>query len=216
MRTFSILMIVFLAAGCEKIKEGQDCSGLTDSCEEGFRCVDNVCTDCGAQGAVCCSIPAGPEVCDEPGTACSGGEFGYGVCDGDCGQIGLPCCGNDCFNGTCNLGECIDDGGGDDCHNPSGEPHKVFVIDAGCNSVIVNFQTTTPEKAEECRQALLADNVDVCPLDGAPQSKHFCGYSQFPPANSPTFEFCNEAWLDTCKETACDNCNWEEKPAPCE
>lgn len=220
MRFFYILAMASLVSACHYAKLDEAC-GLTTPCAEG-RCVDGICTACGGLDEVCCAEPGGSaEVCDG-NVACVGATYDYGTCHGDCGLEGGPCCdGSDCFDGsTCHLGKCTDLGGGTvdpECHDPSGQVHKVYVIDDLCNAQPITIQTKTEEKAEECRKALYTNDLEICPLDAYPQETHACGYSS--PATLPdsvTFLHCSTAQLKDCEQNTCVNCDtWIETPGDC-
>jgi hypothetical protein len=198
MRIFGTLMIVLMAAGCQPASLGEKCPGLT-TCAEGSRCFDGTCTACGAPGQICCSIAGGHEVCNG-NVACVGATYGFGQCQGECGQVGLPCCGNECYSGTCYLGSCTGGEAGDECYDPSGQPHTVYVIDSACASIQVNFSTKTPEQAEKCRQALVSNGVEVCALDQIPTAPPVCGSSELLKPDTYYFEHCSDAQLELCEK----------------
>jgi hypothetical protein len=211
MRNGFILAIAFLAAACPEVTEiGEPC-GTYSICAGDSRCIDGTCTECGGPGEACC--PEQGEECDIATMACVEDNEGFGVCDGECGKVGMECCVGDdpCpVSGTCQLGTCTALGVDDDCHDPNGQDHVVYVIDATCQAHPHHFQTATAGKAEECSQALLSNDVEVCPIGVEPDQTKTCS-SYLGSANSPhTFSHCSDAWFQACKSEVCFDCGWSD------
>jgi hypothetical protein len=214
----SLLHILLSLAGYGVLGCGSDPEGAgslghvcyhawpNSGCDEGLKCVDDVCTECGKAGMLCCDS----DTCNS-GLACDD-SIDVGTCQGSCGLDGLPCC----ADGTCpGGGQCNDSGvcaGGSSESCVSGStPHVVYVIDGTCTAYEVDFLTDTVAEAEVCRQQLVDAakfDEEVGPLDTPYGSTDVCkdGWGPY------TFHHFSQDQLAKCEANWCSNCDWTSAP----
>lgn len=214
MRLHHLALLSFLAA-CNITppgKLGQPCGNWV-ACEGGLRCIDDTCVACGAPGQVCCTEGTGLGCNDN--VACVDADWDNpGTCSGECGSVGLACCGNDnpCPNGgECNLGKCTD-AVGDACQ--SGKDAYTFIaIEADCFEQTVTFKTDTPEEADLCAQKFAAQAAgrEVC---ASPTTSTVCKQS-VNGLDTLYFDHCSDAQLQQCEQLMCGvDCSWSDGACP--
>ena len=224
---FRHLVLVMILAACNQDPNagtaGHTCRSWPAGslCDEGLRCMNDTCTPCGTQVGMMCCDEIGHEHCLN-GLACVGGNQGFdgetGTCEGDCGSIGLACCGD----GTCpTSGDCENDmceGDVEDMCQSGGTTHTVYVLGPDCYGVPFTFHTDTPEQAEECRQELVAAAVageEVCPLDMEPEKTPACSYHPINGYSQLYLPNCSAAQLAICEQFFCSvDCTWTEGDCP--
>ncbi len=191
-------------------QEGQHCGTFPSAaCEDDLICVDDICTACGGPGEICCNEGTG-KGCDGNIACVGAGWESYGTCSGDCGSVGLACCGSDdpCPNGgECNLGTCTATPG-DACQ--SGKNAFSFIlVEADCQNTVVTFMTDTPEQAEACRSQLAdaAPGREVC---AAPTTSIVCKAS-VNGQDTLYFSHCSPEQLEECELANCGvDCTWSD------
>jgi hypothetical protein len=225
---FSILVLSMTFAACAPQPPGagtenHPCrTGFSANwaCNDGLRCVDDTCVQCGDPGEMCCfAIGAGNEYCNG-NVACEGGNGGYdgvlGACTVDSGLIGKPCCeGPDKCpgGGVCDSGVCVPKPGGSlltQCFQGS-TPHVVYVVDIECNAEQYVFYTNTPEEAEECRQQLVAaahPQAEICALGQEPELTYVCTHHEINGFTQYQFWNCSTAKVEACAAYWCPDCDW--------
>lgn len=222
------ILATLLVIGCDQPphagEQGYHCANWPAGslCDEGLRCINDVCTPCGTQDGMMCCDEIGHEYCLN-GLACEGGNQGFdgetGQCNGDCGSIGLPCCGD----ATCpNGGTCGDNGicEGDideQCQGGS-TPFDITLIDKGCGALTTTVWVDTPEEAEACRQLVVAAAVpgeEVCDLDEAPAFTDVCLTDQYGTGGYQLWN-CSPEQLAACEQYYCSSadCIWADGACP--
>jgi hypothetical protein len=213
------LVLVLLVIGCDfhypqPGKEGEPCASwpAASDCEDGLRCVDNVCRTCGQSGTMCCSTTHGL-ACD--GNLACDSTSGLGTCTGDCGLVGLACCPDETCDhasgAVCNAqGMCeADPNAADPCFTGT-IPHTITVIDASCAATTITFYPATEDIAEDCRQQVVAGadaTADVCPLDATVGYTTVCPNDGTGAMYLPT---CNPDHIAVCEAFWCSNCGWSD------
>lgn len=183
-------------------------------CDDGLRCVDDVCHACGGVGEMCCSIPGGPLDC--PGLSCL--DVGpHGTCSGECGLIGLACCIDETCpgSGDCNSATGMCEGTvGDPCF--SGDvPFPIQTISPECGPpVVTTFKVSSQAEAEQCaaqHAAALPQGFTVCELGVPATDTVACSNGVI---DTITLSHCDEAHLAACTSFWCPDCPWSIGPCP--
>ena len=215
----SLLNIIFLLAGYGALGCGEDPPGAgslghvcyhawpASGCDDGLKCVDDVCTACGDSGEVCCSNSD----CNN-GLACDQSNDSLGTCTGACGLNGLACCADGTCpgGGQCNESGVCEGGSSDSCFSGS-VAHFIYVIDSLCAAYEVVFLTDTVAEAEACRQQY-ADAAkygeEVGKLDTPYSSTDVCKDGWGP----MTLYHLSQEQLELCEANWCSNCTWTLPP----
>lgn len=194
-------------------------------CDEGLNCKNNVCTPCSGPGEDCCTVAGGTAYCDtSAGLACDGEWAEQGVCQDDCGLIGLPCCengftGGDCpGTGTCNLdtGMCVGEAT-DPCFGGAYE-FPVYVVNQYCEYSLVVLKADTAEQAESCRLKILVDGAlpgnEVCKLGQLPTESQVCQTDGEGKTYDLYLPHCSPEQLPICEYYQCTTCSWSDGACP--